>query len=171
MLNRDDRYEAEFEDFDDEDTQKDKYLTFRLHPEEYGVEIRFVTEIIGIQKITEVPDVDTYVKGVINLRGKIIPVIDVRLRFHLPPREYGDRTCIVVVDVDSSPVGLIVDEVSEVVNIPEANISAPPKTSKNADGKYVQGIGKVGDSVKIILNIQQMLNEEQLEQLSEISMA
>jgi purine-binding chemotaxis protein CheW len=152
---------------DDEDTQKDRYLTFRLAEEEYAVEIRFVTEIIGIQRITEVPDVDAFIKGVINLRGKIIPVIDVRLRFHLQPKEYGDRTCIIVVDMNGTSVGLIVDEVSEVLLIPETNVSEPPKTTKGSQSRYIQGIGRVGENVKIILNINRLLSDEELEQITQ----
>jgi purine-binding chemotaxis protein CheW len=152
---------------DDEDTQKDRYLTFRLAEEEYAVEIRFVTEIIGIQRITEVPDVDAFIKGVINLRGKIIPVIDVRLRFHLEPKVYGDRTCIIVVDMNGTSVGLIVDEVSEVLLIPEANVSEPPKTTKGSQSRYIQGIGRVGENVKIILHINRLLSDEELEQITQ----
>jgi purine-binding chemotaxis protein CheW len=147
---------------DDEDTQKDMYLTFRLAQEEYGIEIRYVTEIIGIQKITEVPDTEEFVKGVINLRGKIIPVIDVRVRFHLEPKPYGDRTCIIVVDMNGSAIGLIVDEVCEVVNIPEANVSEAPRTSKGTNSRFIQGIGKIDDAVKIILNINRLLNDNEL---------
>ncbi len=169
MLNNDDQLEFEADGYDDdEDTQKDRYLTFRLASEEYAVEIRYVTEIIGIQKITEVPDVDTFIKGVINLRGKIIPVVDVRLRFRLAPKEYGDRTCIVVVEMSDTTVGLIVDEVSEVLTIPEAQVSPPPKTTKGSQSRYIQGIGKVGEQVKIILNVSRLLNDEELEELHEL---
>ena len=84
----------------DEDTQKDKYLTFHLGNEDYGIEIRQVTEIVGIQKITVMPEMPAYIKGVINLRGKIIPVMDVRIRFHLEPRPYDERTCVIVVNIN-----------------------------------------------------------------------
>ena len=87
---------------DDEDTQKDKYLTFHLAGEDYGIEIAFVTEIIGIQKITDVPDMPEFIKGVINLRGKVIPVMDVRIKFNLEARDYDERTCIIVVDINIS---------------------------------------------------------------------
>jgi purine-binding chemotaxis protein CheW len=155
-----------FDDMDDleadEDTQKDRYLTFRIGGEEYGIEIRYITEIIGVQKITEVPDTADYLKGVINLRGKIIPVVDVRLRFGMEEKPHNDRTCIIVVDVLGSAVGLIVDEVVEVVGIPEENVSEPPKTSKGAHGRYIQGIGKIGESVKILLHAERLLAEEEL---------
>lgn len=161
MAHQTDNFDDDIE-LEDEDTQKDRYLTFRLAPEEYGVEIRYVTEIVGIQKITDVPDTEEYIRGVINLRGKIIPVIDVRTRFHLEPKEYADRTCIIVVDVSGTNVGLIVDEVLEVVNIPEAQVSEPPRTSKGSQSKYIQGIGKIGESVKILLNIDRILNDEEM---------
>lgn len=159
---------AQYDSFDDddleidEDTQKDRYLTFRIAAEEYGVEIRHITEIVGVQKITEVPDTESYLKGVINLRGKIIPVMDVRLRFGMAAIDYGDRTCIIVVDVNGTSIGLIVDEVLEVVNIPAQNVSEPPRTSKGSSSRYIQGMGKVGASVKILLNIEQLVNEEDL---------
>lgn len=160
-----------FEDDDlelDEDTQKDRYLTFRIASEEYGIEIRHVTEIIGVQKITEVPDTPHYLKGVINLRGKIIPVVDVRIRFNMEEIPYGDRTCTIVVDVSGTSIGLIVDEVLEVVNIPEDNVSEPPKTAKGSNGRYIQGMGKVGESVKILLNIERLLNEAELAAAQEL---
>jgi purine-binding chemotaxis protein CheW len=147
---------------DDEDTQKDMFLSFRLDSEEYAIEIRYVTEIVGIQKITEVPDTEEFIKGVINLRGKIIPVLDVRLRFRLAPRDYTDRTCTIVVDMNSVAIGLIVDEVSEVLNIPESEISEAPKTNKGTRSRFIQGIGKVGEDVKIILNIDSILNDAEL---------
>ncbi|HKL27331.1 MAG TPA: chemotaxis protein CheW, partial [Desulfuromonadales bacterium] len=98
----------------DEDTQKGKYLTFHLGKEDFGIEIRHVTEIIGIQKITEVPDMPDFVRGVINLRGQVIPVMDVRTRFRMQHRDYDERTCIVVVNVAEKTVGLVVDKVNEV---------------------------------------------------------
>ena len=116
----------ELYDEDDEDAQKDKYLTFHLAKEDYAVEIRHVTEIIGIQRITEVPDMPDFVRGVINLRGKIIPVIDVRTRFKIEAKEYDDRTCIIVVNINDMSVGLVVDEVSEVASIPEEQVEPPP---------------------------------------------
>jgi purine-binding chemotaxis protein CheW len=154
------------EDFlEDEDSQKDKYLTFHLAGEDYGIEIRYVTEIIGIQKITEVPDMPDFVRGVINLRGKVIPVMDVRTRFRLPSREYDERTCIIVVDINESAVGLVVDEVREVADIPEGQVEAPPATGSGSGSRYIQGMGKLDDEVKIILNVGHLLNQEEIEGL------
>ena len=142
---------------DNEDTQKDKYLTFHLAGEDYGIEIQFVIEIIGIQSITDVPDMPSFIRGVINLRGKVIPVMDVRARFGLPDREYDDRTCIIVVNIDGTEVGLVVDEVSEVADIPEANVEPAPKTSKHNENSYIQGMGKINKDVKILLDVHKLL--------------
>ncbi|MFZ5774742.1 MAG: chemotaxis protein CheW [Thermodesulfobacteriota bacterium] len=159
----DDLYESE------EDTQKDKYLTFHLAGEDYGIEIRFVTEIIGIQKITEVPDMPEFVKGVINLRGKVIPVMDVRTRFKLPNREYDDRTCIIVVNINNTSIGLVVDKVQEVVDIPADQVEAPPEKGRGKRSRFIQGMGKLAEAVKILLNVEQLLYEEELEQLEGIA--
>lgn len=149
----------------EEDTQKDKFLTFIVGNETYALEIYHVTEIIGIQSITEVPELPNYIKGIINLRGKIIPVMDVRLRFRKEFREYDDRTCIVVIDVNDMAVGLIVDTVAEVIDIPEGNISLPPTIRKSDSNKYIKGIGKAGDRVKLILDCQRLLSENELEEV------
>ncbi len=148
-----------------EDTQKGKFLTFHLANEDYGIEIRFVTEIIGIQKITEVPDMPAFVKGVINLRGKVVPVMDVRTRFNLPARDYDDRTCIIVVNIDDKAVGLVVDKVNEVADIPEKQIEPPPRTNKEGT-RYIEGMGKINNEVKILLDVQRLLYSEELTAIS-----
>lgn len=150
-----------------EDTQEDKYLTFAIGDEEYGIEIRDVTEIIGIQNITDLPDTLPFVKGVINLRGKVIPVIDVRLRFNIEKREYNDRTCIVVVNINEMSVGLIVDTVSEVIDIPHKDVEPAPKISNKTGSRYIQGLGKVDGDVKILLDTQKLLFAEEVEQITE----
>ena len=159
-----DKLEADLMDEDDEeneDTQEDKYLTFVLNKEDFGIEIRYVTEIIGIQNITEVPDMPPYIKGVINLRGKVIPVMDIRLRFGVVERAYDDRTCIIVININEQPVGLIVDRVLEVLDIQQSEIEAPPKMRKGKNNKFIQGMGKVGDQVKILLNANKLLFDEE----------
>jgi len=150
----------------EEDTQKGKFLTFSLGKEFYGIEIKYVTEIIGIQVITEVPELPDYVKGIINLRGKIIPVMDVRLRFKKPSKEYNDRTCVIVVDIKDISIVLIVDSVSEVLSIPEQDIVAPPEVSKTGN-RYIKAVGKVGSDVKLILDCEKLLNDEETDILSE----
>ena len=151
---------------DDEDAQKDKYLTFHLAGEDYGIEISFVTEIIGIQKITEVPDMPEFIRGVINLRGRVIPVMDVRTKFKLAARDYDERTCIIVVDINESSIGLVVDEVSEVVDIPAASVEPAPQTGNGKTSRYLKGMGKIEDEVKILLNVEKLLHEDELEQIS-----
>lgn len=145
-----------------EDTQKDKYLTFHLGTEDYGIEIRYVTEIIGIQKITVIPEMPDYIKGVINLRGKIIPVMDVRMRFRLDPRAYDERTCVIVVNIHDTAVGLVVDTVSEVADIPEANIESASGLNRGKANAFIQGIGKIGEDIKIILDVNRLLYDGEL---------
>jgi len=145
-----------------EDTQKGKFLTFHLAKEDYGIAIRQITEIIGIQKITEVPDMPDFVKGVINLRGKVIPVIDVRTRFGLPPRDYDERTCIIVVNIEGSAMGLVVDKVNEVADIPDAQIEPSPSTARCNASRYIRGLGKIGEEVKILLDVTRLLRDDEL---------
>jgi purine-binding chemotaxis protein CheW len=154
---------------EEENAQKDKFLTFHLASEDYGIEIEYVTEIIGIQKITEIPDMPEYVKGIINLRGKVIPVMDMRRRFHLPDRDYDDRTCIIVVDIGSAQTGLVVDEVREVADIPEGQIEPPPATGRSDGHHYIKNIGKLNDEVKIILDVGQLLKDNEFGGLQAVS--
>ncbi|BCZ44671.1 chemotaxis protein CheW [Clostridium gelidum] len=151
----------------EEDTQKDKYLIFSIGKEYYGIDIEYVIEIIGIEPITEVPELPTYIKGVINLRGKIIPVMDVRLKFKKVEKEYDDRTCIIVVEIGSICIGLIIDTVVEVASIQESSISPQPKTSCNRDtaNKYIKGIGEVLNGVRLLIDCQKLLEEDEIEEL------
>lgn len=154
----------------EEDTQKGKFLTFTLGAEVYGIEIKYVTEIIGMQPVTQIPDLPEYVKGIINLRGKIIPVIDMRLRFKKSAVEYNDRTCIVVVDIQEIAVGLIVDTVVEVLTIAEKDIVPPPQLQNASyQQRFTKAIGKVGDDVKLILDGDRVLNNDEVNLLEEIS--
>ncbi|MBQ9365805.1 MAG: purine-binding chemotaxis protein CheW [Schwartzia sp.] len=136
---------------DEEDTQKDKYLAFTIGKEVYGIDIRVVMEIIGILPITTVPEVPDYIRGIINLRGKIIPVVDMRLRFGQEYREYTDRTCVIVIEVDDMLIGLIIDAVSEVMDIPENDVVPPPKL-RESKSRYVRGVGKLqGEEGRVVL--------------------
>jgi len=144
-----------------EETLKDMYLTFRLGDEDYALEIRYVTEIVGMQKITEVPDMPGYVKGVVNLRGQVIPVIDMRLRFNMADRKYDERTCIIVINLSSRQVGLVVDTVNEVRSIDEGHVSPPPKGAGTSCAQYIKGLGKVGEEVKILLDANRLLFEDE----------
>lgn len=149
---------------DERNTQRGKYMTFKSGNEYFGLKIEYVNEIIQFQSITAIPETESYIKGLINLRGKVIPVIDVRLRFKQPAIEYNDRTCIIVINVKSTTVGLIVEKIAEVVEIKDDNILPPPSIGRadKQHHKYVYGIGKVGDSVKLLLDPDKLLNDEDL---------
>ena len=150
---------------EEEDTQKNRFLTFSLGKEVYGIEIMYVTEIIGMQTITEVPELPEYVKGIINLRGNIIPVMDVRLRFKKEAKQYNDRTCVIVIDIDEIFIGLIVDNVSEVLTIPEKDIVEPPKLNACFGSNFVKRIGKTGNEVKLLLDCNKLLTEYEMSSL------
>lgn len=147
--------------FNEVEEQKSKYMTFKSGNEYYGLKIEYVNEIIQILPITKVPETDDYIKGLINLRGKIIPVIDVRLRFGKEPFEYNDRTCIIVIQMTSTMVGLIVEKIADVVEIGDSDILPPPTISRSdqANRKYIYGIGKVGDGVKLLLDLDKLLSD------------
>ncbi len=141
------------------DGTKNMYLTFAVGEEDYGVSISYVTEIINVQAITEVPELPPYIKGIINLRGKIIPVMDVRIRFNKLPQRYNDRTCIIVVDVGDSGIGLIVDLVREVMYIDEEQI-VPPSNDQSGFGKrYISGIARTGNAIKQLLEIERLVSD------------
>lgn len=154
---------------DERDTQKGKYVTFKSGNEYFGLKIQYVNEIIVFQEITKIPESEDYIKGLINLRGKIIPVIDVRLRFKQEPFEYTDRTCIIVVNVKNIVVGLIVEQIAEVVEIQDENIIPSPTVGKadKSQNRYVYAIGKVGDQVKLLLDPDRLLNDEEINALEQ----
>jgi purine-binding chemotaxis protein CheW len=143
-----------------------KYLTFTLAAEDYGLEILKVREIIGMMDITAVPQTPEYVKGVINLRGRVIPVIDLRLKFGLEEAEYGERTCIIVVEVQSQAgsvqMGVVVDSVSEVLNINGDDIEPPPSFGARLKTQYILGIAKAKGTIKILLDIDRVLTGEEM---------
>lgn len=146
----------------EEDNIDNMYLTFRVADEDYAVGIAYVIEIVGIQKFKRVPDVPEFIKGVINLRGKVIPIMDVRLRFGLPEKEYNDRTCIIVLEVDDVPTGIVVDEVSEVLEIPAEQISPPPAWQGASDKGVILGMGKLENTVCAILDVSKFLFEQEI---------
>jgi len=143
-----------------------KYLTFTLANEDYGLEILKVREIIGMMDITHVPQTPEYVKGVINLRGRVIPVIDLRLKFGLEAAEYGERTCIIVVEVQTHTaavqMGVVVDSVSEVLNINGEDIEPPPSFGSRLKTQYILGIAKAKGTIKILLDIDRVLTSEEI---------
>ena len=149
-----------------------KYLTFQLGKEAYGIGIMKVQEIVGVMPVTRMPKMPHFVRGLVNLRGKVIPVFDLRLKFGLEPKEDTDRTCIIVVRLslgaDRAPdsevtLGVIVDEVSEVVNVPEAQIEAAPAFGSVVDVSFLLGVAKLGNKVVMLLDADRILPREELQ--------
>jgi purine-binding chemotaxis protein CheW len=145
------------------DPRAGKYLTFQLGKEEYAVQVLHVREIMGVQEVTAVPQMPHHVKGVLNLRGKVIPVVDLRLKFGLPEMEYTQRTCIIVVQVDGNAgkisSGIIVDGVSEVLTLQAADIEDTPDFGMGAATPYLLGLAKIKGKVKILLDINKIIRE------------
>ncbi len=139
-----------------------KFLTFLLQDEEYGLEILKVREIMGLMEITTVPQTPDYVRGVINLRGQVIPVVDLRLKFGMNEGDDDKRTCIIVVDVGGVMMGIVVDTVSEVMDINSSDIEATPSFGTELNTDYILGMGKVAGKVKILLDINKVLTSEEL---------
>src|SRR6056297_1671973 len=163
---------------DDDELQENKYLMCLLGDETYGINISYVTDIIELQKITAVPDMPDYVKGVINLRGQVIPIIDLRARFKMEHREYDDRTVITVVHIHDALIGFIIDTATEVQEIPEKNIDPPPVfqgpvfqgpavQGRRAQKMYVSGLGKIDSQVIILLDMEALVEEKEAGQLKE----
>jgi purine-binding chemotaxis protein CheW len=135
------------------------FLTFTIADVVYAIDILNVIEIIGLQRITPVPDVAQYVRGVINLRGQVIPVLDVRARFGIRQVEYHDRTCIIVVDFRGSKVGLVADGVNDVSSVPEADIEPPAHISRDAKSRFVSGLFRSGDTVKLLVDVTTLVGD------------
>ena len=144
----------------DLDARAGKYLSFALGEEEYGLEILKVREIIGMMDITSVPRAAGHVRGVINLRGKVIPVVDLRRRFGLPDVEQTDETCIIVVYVGQAEIGIVVDRVCEVQDITAEEIEDSPSFGSDVDTTYILGMGKRDGRVTILLDITKVLNND-----------
>jgi purine-binding chemotaxis protein CheW len=154
------------------DARCGKYLTFQLANEEFGIAVLKVREIMGMQDVTAVPQTPVHVKGVINLRGKVVPVIDLRLKFGLPGAEYTQRTCIIVTHVtgEAGPMlmGIIVDGVSEVLNLTSAEIEDTPDFGEEIAGGYLLGMAKVKGRVKILLDLDKVLSSQDMRHLNSI---
>jgi len=146
-----------------------KYLTFVLCGEEYGIEILKVREIIGIMNITPVPQTPNYVKGVINLRGKVIPVVDLRLKFGFQEVEHTKETCIIVVEVKNKLTGILVDTVSEVLDVRGEELEASPDFGNGIDTEIFLGMAKIKDKVKILLDIDKVLGTEEIHMIESLS--
>jgi purine-binding chemotaxis protein CheW len=141
-----------------------KYLTFSLASEEYGIGILKIKEIIGMMPITSVPQTPEYIKGVVNLRGKVIPVMDLRLRFGIPAMDYTERTCIIVVEISGQAgtvqIGVVVDAVSEVLSVKSEDIEPTPSFGTKLNTDYILGLAKLGGGIKILLDITRVLSSE-----------
>ena len=147
--------------------QEGKYLAFILNNETYGIEILRVREIIGLMDVTTVPQTPEYMKGVINLRGKVIPVIDLRLKFSMQEKEHTDETCVIVVEVNNTSIGIIVDSVSEVLEITRGEIEESPHFGQDIDTSYIMGLGKVKEKIVILLDIEEILSSEELDMVNQ----
>jgi len=150
------------EEEEEDDFQRAKYLTFLIQNKYYAFPIRDVKEIIEVQEITAVPEVPNYCKGIINLRGAIIPIVDVRLRFKLSEAEYTERTCIVVVMIGDVLIGFVVDTVDEVVDIDDENISPAPAIRADGSSKYITGVGKIDGKIIMLLDANKLLKEDDI---------
>lgn len=152
------------------DSRAGKYLTFGLGKEEFAIQVLRVREIMGVQDITAVPQTPCYVKGVINLRGKVIPVVDLRLKFGLPAQEYTQRTCIVVVQIEQGGTrmltGVVVDEVSEVLTLQSGDIEDTPDFGRGVATPYLLGMAKIKGKVKILLDINMVMTAQEMHGLA-----
>ncbi|HCX61255.1 MAG TPA: chemotaxis protein CheW [Clostridiales bacterium] len=153
----------------DEDTLKGKYLTFYTDNQLLGISIADVVQIVGMQEITAVPEFPSYAKGVINLRGIIIPIIDVRLRLKKEEIGYNERTCIIVTNINGSYIGFIVDEVNEVTNIDNENISDPPKMGSDYTNTFITGIAKLNNRIVLLIDLKKVLDEKEIELLTNVN--
>jgi len=152
-----------------EDNMEGKFLTFMISNQEYGIAIRDVIEIIGIQGIAELPNMPVYIKGVTNLRGRVVPVIDMRLRFGLHEKKYDDLTCILIVNINQTIIGLIVDSLSDVQDIDNNKIIDQLSIHKKAENQFIKGFAQVGDSKTILLETKRLLLKDELQILSKIN--
>jgi purine-binding chemotaxis protein CheW len=137
-----------------------KYLIFSVNDVDYGVEIGYVTEIIGIQPITAVPHTPSYIRGIINIRGTIVPVVDMRMRFNLEPAEYDERTCIISLCKENIHLGLIVDSVVDVVQLSAETVLPPPADNSDAKNKFLKAVGKYANTVKQLIDINKIYETE-----------
>jgi len=146
-----------------------QYLTFTLGHEEYGVEILKVQEIKGYSAITPIPNTPPYIKGVMNLRGTVIPVVDLRSKLSMAEAEYNQFTVIIVVNVGAKVMGLVVDSVSDVLNIPKEDIQATPDFGAQVDARFINGMAKAGEKLVVLLDIEKVLGGEELAVLSGVN--
>lgn len=157
------------EELEELNSTSEKYLTFLIDKQFYAFHINDVVEIIEMVEITPVPEFPDYAKGIINLRGVLIPIIDVRMRFCKNEVDYNERTCIIILNLKGIQVGFIVDTVDEVIDIDKENISGVPKISDKKTRKYIEGVGKLTNKIVMLVNAQKMLNDEEMKDLESMS--
>lgn len=155
--------DEDLDEEDEEDTLEGRYLIFSIGERNYGIEIKHITEIVGLHVITEVPDMPIFVKGVINLRGKIIPLLDVRSRFKLPEIEYNDKTSVIILNINNYFIGLIVDTVREVLKISSEQMEVTPRFGETGN-RFVKALAKVKEEVKVLLDVDRLLIEDEFKE-------
>ena len=153
---------------EDEDTQKDKYLTFGLAEETYGIDIAVVIEIIGIQTITNVPEVPEYVRGIINLRGNVVTVIDTRARFGIPPAEVTDNTRIMIIESEKHVIGILVDSVAEVADLNTADIDDTPNVGTEENAQFISGVCNRKDDLLILIDLTKLFTETEWKEVTNL---
>jgi purine-binding chemotaxis protein CheW len=151
--------DTQHDSHDVEDTMHGKFLVFRLDGQRFAIAIANITDIINMQAITRVPNCPDYISGITNLRGKVIPIVDLRLRFGKIPQEANERTCIMVVVQAGMQVGIVVDSVAEVIVIPDEDIAPPPTYNSSSESHYIEAVGKVGADIYLLLNCVEVLGE------------
>lgn len=151
-----------------EDSLDNKYLIFSLEDRDYGISVSYVTEIIGMQKISEIPEVPHYIRGVTSLRNRVIPILDIRKRFHMEEKEDGDRTCLVILQIRETPLALVVDNVREVIMIPLEDLEEAPMFGEDPSGRFISSLAKVNNRVKILIDVEKLLKEEEFIKIQNI---
>lgn len=149
-----------------EETMSGRFLTFQVGKETYGIKIRYVIDIVGLQPLTVVPEMPDYMKGIINLRGKIIPIMDVRLRFRMSQNEYDDRTCIIVIDMNGVSIGIVIDSVCEVLTINDEDIMKKPGLITNDGCDYISNIGSVDNKIILLIDCGKLLSDKECGQVA-----
>jgi purine-binding chemotaxis protein CheW len=151
-----------------QDVELMQLVTFSIGEEEFGVDILKVQEIIRTMEITKVPKAPAFVEGVINLRGKVIPIIDLRRRFGLATRDHDKNTRIIVIEINNMIVGFVVDSVSEVLRIPASTVEPPPPVVAGLESEYISGVGKLEDRLLILLDLDRLLSSEEKDMLASV---
>jgi len=155
----------------EEDTQKGRFLTFKLGEESFGLEIKYVTEIVGIQPITKIPEVPNYVKGIINLRGAVVPVVDLHLRLSIAEDEAEANEKIIIIEMDNIAAGMLVDDVDEIKGLNKEEIATLPDLARKVDSDYIEGVGRSASDEELILllDLQSILSQKEIDKLKNVN--